>query len=313
MPAAFVAAAAAIGGALISSDASHSAANKQQDAANNATALQKQQYDQTRTDNMPALNARNASLSRLQDLLGISGNTHAAGYGSLGGPINPGDVANSPGYQFGLKQGQTTLNNQEVARGMSNSGQALKAALQYGTDYATTKYDDAFNREVANRSAQLNPLQSAAGLGQTGASTIAASGSNFANQAGQNAIGAGNAQAAATMATGNAISNGINQYAGWYSANHTPSSGGSMYGGGGSGYYDQNGSDTGGFTLSDRRLKTNIVPVGLAPNGLPIYAYKYIWGGRTQIGHMAQEVMEQFPEAVSANEDGFLMVNYSKV
>lgn len=210
---------AGVGSALISSNSAKSAANKQSQAAQNATQLQQMEYDQTRTDNMPALDARNASLSRLQDLLGISGNKTAAGYGSLGGPINPGDVLNSPGYQFGLNQGQTTLNNQEVARGMSNSGQALKAAAQYGTDYATTKYDDAFNREVANRSAQLNPLQSAAGLGQTGASTIAAAGSNYANQAGQNLIGAGNAQAAAGIAQGNAISGGINQMAGWYMNN----------------------------------------------------------------------------------------------
>lgn len=243
MPAAWVGAAAAIGGALISSDASHSAANKQQDATNAANALQKQQNDQIRADNMPALNARNASLSRLQDLLGISNNKTAAGYGSLGGPINPGDVTNSPGYQFGLHQGQTTLNNQEVARGMSNSGQALKAASQYGNDYATTKYNDAFNREVANRSAQLNPLQSAAGLGQTGASTVAQAGLNYGNQAGQNVIGAGNAQAASGIASSNAITGGINQLAGWYSANHQPAGSSYSYSGGGVGtgaYTDPN-------------------------------------------------------------------------
>lgn len=218
MPAAWVAAGSAILGA-ISAD---SAAGQQEAASDRATQLSKDQYDQTRADNLPALNARNASLSRLQDLLGISGNTKASGYGSLGGSINPTDVQNSPGYQFGLKQGQTTLNNAEVARGMSNSGQALKAAAQYGTDYATTKYDDAFNREVANRSAQLNPLQSVAGLGQTGASTVAAAGSNYANQAGANAIGVGNAQAASTIAQSNAITGGANQLAGWYSANKTP-------------------------------------------------------------------------------------------
>lgn len=231
---------AGVGSAVINSNAAKGAANKQAGAANSATQLQQQQYDQTRTDNMPALDARNASLQRLQDLLGISGNKTAAGYGTLGGPINPGDVMNSPGYQFGLKQGQTTLNNQEVARGMSDSGQALKAASQYGTDYATTKYDDAFNREVANRSAQLNPLQSVAGLGQTGASTVAQAGSNYANQAGQNMIGAGNAQAAAGIAQGNAITGAINQGAGWYINNHvsSPSSPYAYSGGGvGTGAY----------------------------------------------------------------------------
>lgn len=236
-----IVAAGAIGGALISSNSAKNAANKQSGAAQNATQLQQQEYDQTRTDNMPALDARNASLSRLQDLLGISGNTGSAGYGSLGGQINPSDVMNSPGYQFGLKQGQTTLNNQEVARGMSDSGQALKAASQYGTDYATTKEGDFFNQQVANRNQQLNGLQSAAGLGQTGANTIATSGMNYATQAGQNMIGAGNAQAAAGIAQGNAITGGINQVAGWYTA-HPPAAAPSPYS------YSGGGVGTGAYT-----------------------------------------------------------------
>jgi hypothetical protein len=69
----------------------------------------------------------------------------------------------------------------------------------------------------------LNPLQSVAGLGQTGASTVAQAGQNYANQAGQNMIGAGNAQAAAGIAQGNAITGAINQGAGWYMNNHVSS------------------------------------------------------------------------------------------
>lgn len=219
-----VAAAVVAAGALTAGAAAYSgsqAAKAQKNASNAANATESSQYAQTRTDNMPALNARNASLARLQDLLGISGNTGATGYGSLGGPINPGDVMNSPGYQFGLHQGQTTLNNQEVARGMSNSGQALKAADQFGTDYATTKYDDAFNREVANRSAQLNPLQSAAQLGQTGASTVAQAGTNAANVISGNQTALGNAVGASYLNTGNAFANAGNSMAGWYMAHQT--------------------------------------------------------------------------------------------
>lgn len=299
-------------GGFIGAKGAKSAANTQAAASDKATQLQQQEYDQTRADNMPALNARNASLQRLQDLLGISGNVHAPGYGSLGGSINPADVMSSPDYQFGLKQGLTALGNQEVARGMSNSGQALKAATQYGTDYATSKIGDYFNMQSANRNQQLNALQSLGGIGQTGANTVATTGMNYANQAGQNVIGAGNAQAAASLAASNAFTNGINQFTGWYSANH-PSTPSTSPAAGTTGYFDQNGSDVGGFTLSDIRLKTDVVPLGKAPNGLPIYAYRYVWGGPTQIGHMAQEVMERFPDAVAANQDGFLMVNYSKV
>lgn len=202
---------AALAGGIISSNAAGRAAGKQADAAREANATQKAMYDQTRQDNMPALDARNASLERMRSLLGIGVDTSAAGYGSLGGAINPGDVTKEAGYQFGLNQGLGSLNNQLAARGMRNSGAALKAASRYGNDYATTKYDNAFNREVANRSAQLNPLQSIAGLGQTGASTVANAGGNYANQVGSNQTSLGNAQAANSLAQGNIWGGAVNQ------------------------------------------------------------------------------------------------------
>ncbi len=219
---------AAILGGLIASDSARSAGNKQADAAAASNATQKQMFDQTRADNMPALDARNASLARMRELLGIGGDATAPGYGSAGGRVNPGDVQNEPGYQFGQQQGMQALNNQLTARGMRNSGAALKAATRYGTDYATTKYDNAFNREIANRSAQLNPLQSVAGLGQTGASTVAGAGQNYANQVGANQIGLGNALGASTIAQGNAWGNALQQGAGWYAnqqRNKAPASG----------------------------------------------------------------------------------------
>lgn len=71
------AAAAAVAGSLISADAQRSASNKARDAqsgaAADATALQKYMYDQTRTDNLPALDSRNAGLNQLKILLGLGG------------------------------------------------------------------------------------------------------------------------------------------------------------------------------------------------------------------------------------------------
>ena len=221
----WVAAVGAVAGSLITSSAMGDAASTQADATNQANKTQLDQFNQTRQDNMPALDARNASLARMRELLGVGGNSQAQGYGSLGGGINPGDVTQDPGYQFGMQQGQTALNNQLGARGMRNSGAALKAASRFGTDYATTKYDQAFNRQVANRSAQLNPLQSLAGLGQTGASTIAGAGMNAANIISGNQTAQGNALGASQIAQANALSSGINQLGGWYaSQNQQPAS-----------------------------------------------------------------------------------------
>jgi hypothetical protein len=61
--------------------------------------------------------------------------------------------------------------------------------------------------------------------------------------------------------------------------------------------------------LSDRRAKTNIRRIGTADNGLPIYSFKYRWGGPTTIGFMADEVEKLHPEAVSTI-GGLKAVNY---
>jgi hypothetical protein len=68
----------------------------------------------------------------------------------------------------------------------------------------------------------------------------------------------------------------------------------------------------GGAMFSDRRLKTNIKPVGKTDGGLTIYTYNYVWGGPTQMGVMAQEVEQQDPSAV-VEIAGYKAVDYSKV
>jgi hypothetical protein len=61
---------------------------------------------------------------------------------------------------------------------------------------------------------------------------------------------------------------------------------------------------------SDRRLKREIRRVGTWVNGLPIYVWRYIWGGPLQIGFMADEVAQVHPEAVLTGPGGFFMVRY---
>lgn len=61
--------------------------------------------------------------------------------------------------------------------------------------------------------------------------------------------------------------------------------------------------------FSDERVKHEIRQVGTLHNGLPVYAYRYKWGGPTQLGVMAQDVEKVNPEAVIEVE-GIKMVNY---
>lgn len=203
-------AAAVIGGAA-SADASRSAGNKQKDAADAATQLNRDIYNDTTQRNEPFVTGGTSSYNELLRRLGISGNATSEGYGSLGKVPTSADVMATPGYQFGLDQGQNSLNKQLNARGLSYSGAALKAANRYGTDYATTKYDNAFGNLQSANQQSYNQLMGAAGLGQASANNTASAGQQFGTQAGNNMIGAGNAQAASGIAQSNAWQNALNQ------------------------------------------------------------------------------------------------------
>ena len=61
---------------------------------------------------------------------------------------------------------------------------------------------------------------------------------------------------------------------------------------------------------SDIRLKTDVEQVGVASNGLPLYSFRYFWSDAVYQGVMAQDVLEDFPEAVHTMPNGFMAVNY---
>jgi hypothetical protein len=67
------------------------------------------------------------------------------------------------------------------------------------------------------------------------------------------------------------------------------------------------------FSFSDRRLKTNIVPIGELANGIKTYVFNYLWSEKPEFGVMADEVINIIPDAVIANDNGYMMVDYRKV
>lgn len=70
---------------------------------------------------------------------------------------------------------------------------------------------------------------------------------------------------------------------------------------------------SGAMAASDRRLKTDITPVGKNPDGLTVYQYRYKGEPGVYIGVMAQEVAELKPEALGPVVNGYMTVNYDKV
>lgn len=198
-------------GGLLQSNAANRASDNQLTAAREANALQKGIYDSTVARNAPFVAGGLQSFNALLDRLGLSDNKGAAGYGSFGKIPSSADVMAEPGYQFGLSEGQKAINNKLNAQGMSYSGPAIKAAGRFGTDYATTKYDSAFNRGEAAKTNEFNKFSGVAGMGINASNMTAQAGTSYANAAGNNLIGGADAQAANSLAQGNIWSNALNQ------------------------------------------------------------------------------------------------------
>ncbi len=66
-----------------------------------------------------------------------------------------------------------------------------------------------------------------------------------------------------------------------------------------------------GGLLSDRRLKTNIVPIETRPDGQRLYEFSFRGFATRWLGVIAQEVLQTHPEAVVEDERGYLTVNYN--
>jgi hypothetical protein len=64
------------------------------------------------------------------------------------------------------------------------------------------------------------------------------------------------------------------------------------------------------FKFSDRRLKSDIIEIGRAHNGLPIYFYRI--DGKPEIGVMADEVERVKPGAVVTMPNGYQAVDYAR-
>jgi hypothetical protein len=71
--------------------------------------------------------------------------------------------------------------------------------------------------------------------------------------------------------------------------------------------------------FSDTRMKENVSKIGETATGLGVYSFEYkpefkdIAGHGSFVGVMAQEVEQAIPEAVSVADNGYMMVDYSKV
>lgn len=205
-------AAAVIGGAVVGGVATTMAGNKaagaQKDAAQMSTAEQARQFDETQANLKPF---RDAGLSVLPEL-----QSGLAQGGEFNRNFTLSDFQKDPGYQFRMDQGQQALERSAAARGGLLSGGAGKALQQYGQDYASGEYSNAYNRFNNDQTTRFNRLSALAGTGQTATNTIGTLGAQTASNIGENYMQAGNARAAGYVNQGNAINNGVSSLGNFY-------------------------------------------------------------------------------------------------
>lgn len=168
-----------VGSALIGARSARKAANTQADAAQAAAQVQKEIFDQTSEYFAPYREAGENALRPYVDQIGT-------------------EFTKTPGYDFRLQQGLDAIEGSAAARGGLYSGATMQALQNYGQDYATNAYEGWLNR-----------LGGLTNMGQASAGQQAAAGQNFANATGNYLTQAGNAQAAGTMAVGNALNQGF--------------------------------------------------------------------------------------------------------
>jgi len=194
-------------GGLIQGDSADDASAAASNSASETNALNKYIYEDQKALNQPLYQNGLWASNRLAALLNPNGGVNTQFQ------FNAQDLQNDPSYAFRMQQGVRALDNSGAARGMSNSGAQLKALTRYGQDYASTEYGNAYNRAQGtfNQNLQntLNPLQSLAGQAQTSASALGNAGTNYANQSAANSSGLANSLGAASIASGNALSNGL--------------------------------------------------------------------------------------------------------
>lgn len=219
------------GAAVYSSSQASKAAGKQAAATGQALGEQQREFDINQANEQPYIEAGKTALGQYQS--------------DISKPTTAADVmANDPGYQFGMDQGQTALDRKIAAMGGRVSGAALKATTQYNQNYATGAYNAAYQRSQD----RLNRLAALAGLGQTATGASAAAG-----QAGTNAMTSlitnqGDASAAHTLAQANIWGNAGNQLAALAQRYYTPTpaglNNGNSYWSGGSQYANNDLSGT---------------------------------------------------------------------
>lgn len=175
------------------SKAGKAGAAAQQAASNAATAEERRQYDQTRQDQLPFMEAGYDSLRRQT----------AALNGDLSG------FENSPDYLYARDQGIQSLDRSAAAKGGYTGGGADADRMTFASGLASQNFNNYWDR-----------LRGRAGQGQGSAQNLGGYGAQMAGNIGNNLMNGASARASSYANTANAWGNFGQQAVGafnqWY-------------------------------------------------------------------------------------------------
>lgn len=176
------------------------AADLENQAQTNSLNFTKDVYGNTQSNEQPYISTGTNALQQL-----AAGTANGGEFNST--PTSTQVLAQDPGYEFNLEQGNIALQRAEAAGGSVGSGGALKAGVQYASDYANNEYNNAYNRYIGTRQANYSNLANLAGEGQTAIGTTASAGTAAANNASNTIL-------QTTQAQGNDLTNAASATAG---------------------------------------------------------------------------------------------------
>lgn len=148
-----------------------------------------------------------------------AGDPNDPAFGSLMRRFSNEDFEADPGYQFRMTEGMKGVEGGAAARGGLLSGAAMKAIQKYGQGLASQEYGNAYQRYTGDQTNQYNRLAGMVNTGQGATNQVSNAAGQYAQNTASNNAALGNAQAAGSIAQGNAWSQGIGQAYNGYQSN----------------------------------------------------------------------------------------------
>jgi hypothetical protein len=119
------------------------------------------------------------------------------------------DFQEDPGYKFRLAQGQNAIEGSAAARGGLLSGATMKAMNEYGQNFASDEYQNAYDRYGTDQQRQYERLMGTTGIGQQSSEDLMGARYQTASGYGNAMMGQGQVSANGVTGSANAKTQGM--------------------------------------------------------------------------------------------------------